>query len=82
MSQIQTEKIKDSFIALGDALMTLSGRSAKLKSATDSLSKAISESLGKNVTANIINTAKKENFFGMSVTPDKSTRDSIKFEQL
>ena len=82
MSQIQTEKIKDSFIALGDALMTLSGRSVKLKSATDALSKAISESLSKNVTANIIHTAKKENFFGMSVTPDKSTLDLTKLEQL
>lgn len=79
MSQIQTEKIKDSFIALGDALMTLSGRSVKLKSATDALSKAISESLSKNVTANIIHTAKKENFFGMSVTPDKSTIEKISY---
>lgn len=78
MSQIQTEKIKDSFIALGDALMALK-ESHSLKTEMNNLGKAISESINKKVTANIVHVGKKENFFGMSVTPDKSTIEKISY---
>lgn len=75
MYQIQTEPIKDSFIDLGDALQAKD--SSKIKSSLKELSKVISGSLKKDVTVNLIHTKSKDEFFGMSVTPDKSTIDKI-----
>ena len=75
MYQIQTESIKDSFIDLGDALQ--SKNKGKIKTALDNLGKSISDSIKKSVTVTLIHTKSKDEFFGMSVTPDKSTIDKI-----
>ena len=70
---IQTDVIKDSFIKLGDSLQNRQ----KIKPALDALGKAITDAIKRPVTANLVHTKTKDDFFGMSVTPDKSTVDKI-----
>lgn len=77
--QIQTEKIKDCFITLGDALQNMKGNNTKTANAISNLGKAISESLNKKVTANLVITKTKNQFFCMSVTPDSSTVEKISY---
>ena len=69
--RIQTDAIKDSFIKLGDSLQNRQ----KIKPALDALGKAITDAIKRPVSANIVHTKTKDEFFGMSVTPDKSTVD-------
>lgn len=76
--RIQTEKIKDSFIALGDALQNTKANSHVIKNSLSTLGSAITEALNKKVSANLVHT-KKENFFGMAVTPDTSTVEKISY---
>lgn len=77
--RIQTEKIKDSFINLGDVLQNTKINPSVLKNELNNLGKAISETLGTNVSANLVHTKRKENFFGMSITPDSSTVEKISY---
>ena len=70
---IQTDAIKDSFIKLGDSLQNRQ----KIKPALNALEKAITDAINRPVTANLVHTKTKDEFFGMSVTPDKSTVDKI-----